>query len=90
MMTPNEYGIIGYETYAKFTGGKTWDGKPMPTWEDLPEKIQGAWGASGEAVVESYIDSMVQEWCDMTKSVNQDGSYRDYDMPNIDPFHEED
>ncbi len=34
---------VAYRAYAEHTGGKTWDGRDMPTWEELPEKIQGAW-----------------------------------------------
>lgn len=36
-------GQVGYEAYAQSTGGKTFDGRDMPTWEQLPERIQRAW-----------------------------------------------
>lgn len=39
-------GQKGYERYAAFTGGKTFDGRDMPTWSQLPERIQGAWEAA--------------------------------------------
>ena len=32
----------GYEGYAKSTGGKTFDGRDMPTWDELPARIQAA------------------------------------------------
>jgi hypothetical protein len=41
----------GYEAYAKYTGGKTFDGRSMPTWDELPPNIQGAWRAAVGAVL---------------------------------------
>ncbi len=43
-------GKVGYEAYAKFTGGKTYDGRDMPAWDDLTDRIQGAWQAAAEAI----------------------------------------
>ncbi len=39
-----------YAAYAEATGGKTWDGRDMPTWDQLGERIQGAWRAAATAV----------------------------------------
>ena len=44
-------GRIGYEAYAHSTGGKTFDGRDMPRWEDLPDPIQTAWEAAGLAIL---------------------------------------
>lgn len=44
------YGALGYSAYAQFTGGKTFDGRDMPKWGDLPERIQRAWNAAADAV----------------------------------------
>lgn len=44
-------GQVGYEAYAKQTGGKTFDGRKMPQWDDLPENIKLAWEAAGEAML---------------------------------------
>lgn len=41
---------VAYDAYAAFTGGKTFDGRDMPTWENLPERIQNAWRAAVAAV----------------------------------------
>lgn len=40
----------GYEAYAKSTGGKTFDGRDMPTWMQLPLRIQDAWASAAEAI----------------------------------------
>lgn len=45
-------GRIGYEAYAKSTGGKTWDDRTMPEWDELPERIKVAWDAVGHAYLE--------------------------------------
>ncbi|ULH17403.1 hypothetical protein MF271_18965 (plasmid) [Deinococcus sp. KNUC1210] len=34
---------IGYESYAAQTGGKTWNGLDMPTWDALPTHTVDAW-----------------------------------------------
>lgn len=53
MMESKSRGQIGYEAYATSTGGKTFDGRDMPTWLDLPERIQAAWEAAAIAIVEA-------------------------------------
>lgn len=42
---------LAYEAYATSTGGKTWDGRDMPAWEDLGRTIQTAWDAAAQAVL---------------------------------------
>lgn len=37
---------IGYESYAAQTGGKTWNGLDMPTWDALPTHTVDAWQAA--------------------------------------------
>jgi hypothetical protein len=44
-------GQTGYEAYAAFTGGKTFDGRDMPSWKDLPQRIQDAWNAAATAIL---------------------------------------
>jgi len=48
------FGALGYEAYARSTGGKTWDGKDMPKWEDLPQRIKDAWMAAADAVMRAH------------------------------------
>ena len=45
-----EQAHVAYDAYAAFTGGKTFDGRDMPQWHELPERIRGAWRAAIEAV----------------------------------------
>jgi len=39
-----------YAAYGDSTGGKNWQGLPMPTWADLPVTTRAAWMAAVDAV----------------------------------------
>jgi hypothetical protein len=43
----------GYDAYGKFREWKTYDGKPMLQWDELPLEIKMAWIAAAVAIVES-------------------------------------
>ena len=46
-------GQVGYEAYAVRTGGKTFDGRAMPTWEEIgvnTPHIQRAWNTAASAI----------------------------------------
>lgn len=45
-----DLGQVGYLAYAKSTGGKTYDGRDMPGWDDLPDAIKDAWRAAATAI----------------------------------------
>ena len=57
-------GQIGYEAYAKSTGGKTFDGRDMPTWAQVQERtphIAKAWNdAAAEIAREASIDERIR------------------------------
>jgi hypothetical protein len=47
-------GQVGYEAYAAHTDGKTFDGRPMPTWDEVVRsgtKVAGAWEAAASAIL---------------------------------------
>jgi len=44
-------GRAGYDGYARSTGRKTFDGRDMPAWEDLPARIQIAWTDAAIAIL---------------------------------------
>lgn len=48
-------GQTGYEAYAQSTGGKTFDGRDMPRWEALPERIQKAWNDAAQAIGDEAV-----------------------------------
>lgn len=40
-----------YEAYCKQAGGKTFDGKPLPTYEELGAERQACWEAAAQQIV---------------------------------------
>jgi hypothetical protein len=50
---PKSLPHLAYDAYAVSTGGKTFDGRDMPGWEELPERIQAAWTAAAHRVSQS-------------------------------------
>lgn len=76
----SELGRAGYEAYARATGGKTFDGRTMPTWGELPAGVSAAWAAAAEAVVaaheqatddninRSMTEKFGQDWLELAKS----------------------
>jgi hypothetical protein len=46
-----EVARAGYEGYARWTGFKTFDGRDMPQWDDLPDSTQLAWVAAAGSIV---------------------------------------
>lgn len=47
-------GLLAYEAYKDSTKGKTFDGRDMPEWADLGNKIQKAWEDAARAV-QKYV-----------------------------------
>ena len=41
----------GWEAYSEQAGGKTFDGQPLPTWQELGSERQECWIAAARAVV---------------------------------------
>lgn len=47
-------GQIAFEAYNASKGGLTWDGKPIPPWDELSgdkAAVQAAWQVAAEAVI---------------------------------------
>lgn len=45
-------GQCAFEAYSEHQSGLTHDGRSIPAWEELTEKIQCAWDAAAMAVAE--------------------------------------
>jgi hypothetical protein len=44
-----------YRAYGDLREWKAYDGKPMPTFEALPEGIRDAWHAAALKAIDSYV-----------------------------------
>lgn len=53
---PDELARIAYEAYGKTTDFKNYQGLPMPTYDDLTNKIKAAWEAAVTAVAMNVLD----------------------------------
>jgi hypothetical protein len=42
-------GQIAFDAYIESKKGTTFDGRPIPTWENLGDPVRNAWEAAGEA-----------------------------------------
>ncbi len=49
-LSSTHYGELGYRAYSWATDNKTFDGREMPAWEALPERIQQAWTVAAVAI----------------------------------------
>ena len=54
MKTFEQLAREGYEAYSKEAGGKTFDGKPLPTYAELGEERQACWVAATKQIVAAY------------------------------------
>lgn len=45
---------VAYGAYGHAVEHKNFRGEAMPEFEDLPEKIQAAWNAAAEAVLDNF------------------------------------
>lgn len=48
----SDLGKLTYLAYSEAVGGTTHDGRPMPAWDDLGEKVQGGWIAAAAAAAD--------------------------------------
>lgn len=48
-MTDYNLAKIMWDAYSQKAGGKTFDGKPLPTWDELGDERQSCWVATAEA-----------------------------------------
>lgn len=48
---PMRFARAGYEGYFAHTMGKTFDGRDMPTWDALPDRIRDAWAAGANRIL---------------------------------------
>lgn len=51
-----DLGRVGYEAYGDYTGWKTFDGRDMPHWANLGERVQASWRVAGAAIREAVSE----------------------------------
>ena len=53
LMTAPHLAKLAYEAYGNVTGHKNFQGDPMPSWEELPPRIQLAWDAAAVTALQA-------------------------------------
>jgi len=51
-MGDSELGRVAWDAYARSVGGKTFDDKPLPEWEQLGDRQKEGWEEAAQAVAE--------------------------------------
>jgi hypothetical protein len=51
-MTDTHIAKLMWDAYAIQAGGKTFDGKPLPTWDELGEERQACWVAAASVTAD--------------------------------------
>jgi len=59
-MTPITDGRVGYEAYGETAGWKTFDGRPMPSWDELGasdtgKETQRRWEVAAKAILKEGV-----------------------------------
>lgn len=49
------YGRTAYEAYSRNAQGLTFDGRPMPDWNDLTDAVQNHWIMAALTVVAAHV-----------------------------------
>lgn len=88
-MTPamlEKLGRRAYERYNESRGGKTWDGKPIPTWDALAgqptgEGVREGWRCAADSIVEGLGEVFVEA---LFKALDEAAS-RAPDCGKVDP-----
>lgn len=65
---------IAYEAYGQSRDWRTYDGKPMPQWNELPPEIVTAWEAASNAIVKVVIESFITSAKELVMKLNSRGS----------------
>jgi hypothetical protein len=55
-MDAKDIAVVMWNAYAERAVGKTFDGKQLPTWDDLGEERQGCWVAAAEAAMNNLLE----------------------------------
>ena len=54
--------MAAWDAYSEASGGKTYDGKPLPTWQELGEDKQAAWRTAAKAAIAYSVNTPSVNW----------------------------
>ena len=81
-MTDTHIAKLMWDAYAIQAGGKTFDGKPLPTWDELGDDRQSCWGAAA-SVTADRIEKLEAALREIVGALDDPkGGQHVYDMRN--------
>jgi hypothetical protein len=48
-------GKVAFDAYSAQVGGRTYDDKPIPTWEQVTDAVRGGWNAAAQAIAAEIL-----------------------------------
>lgn len=69
-------GRTAFETYVQAMGGVAFDGKPIPSWDELDgdaDRTRGAWSSAAVAAVEAFFESQIRALVDALVQDDENG-----------------
>jgi hypothetical protein len=77
--------MTAYRAYGSVTEFKNYQGLPMPTWEDLPEKIKTAW-IEAIKTTPTYVDLDARERMQVEHALAYSKNYPEAGVPGHSQF----
>jgi len=70
-MADKTYGQIGFEAYVDHANWTTYDGKPIPCWDDaLRADIKERWETAAKAVADAAVAAHIQKVLDESEDTD--------------------
>lgn len=57
-MSDKSRGQVAFEAYSESMSGKTFDGRPIPKWDELGVPIQEGWESAAQAAILAELQEM--------------------------------
>lgn len=73
MQSSQELARIAFDAYNKQAGGKTWDGKDIPPFDEVGEKVRANWQAAVQSVLEAINHEELQSDSDFLAKLRAAG-----------------
>lgn len=79
-----EFGMLAFEGYSFNQNYKTFDGRDIPKWGQLPAKIQESWCVAANVVINEYVAKTMKKIKDMSKEMYKNSAQEHFKSIDID------
>ncbi len=56
-MSAADLARVMFDAYGAHCNWKAWDGRPMPSWDDITEHVRSHWEAAAQAAMDALAAS---------------------------------